>query len=332
MNRLVFNVYVKIIFYVCIVFICLIPSVKANSIEEIISKINTIENRIKVLEKATFNKTNSSQGNFDATNYETIITRQSIQISELQNQIQELTGDIEEVLFSLQSLINNFNNFKADTEMRFSDVSIKTTSERNETLSVTEQEQVDYDLAPKNLGTLTMPIEGENSSIDENSFADEQEITSTVDQESLILVEDNKVELLMLPEGTEAEQYEFSINLLTSGDYEGAEKALKEFIKISKEKDLKSNAYFWLAETYYVRENYKDAAKNYLSLYQNHSESSKASSGLLKLGISLIKMGQIEQGCASLAQLRISFSETDQSILDRGDIEIQRNGCKINEG
>ena len=43
-----------------------------------------------------------------------------------------------------------------------------------------------------------------------------------------------------------------------------------------------------------------------------------------------IKMGQVEQGCASLAQLRISFSETDQSILDRGDIEIQRNGCKIN--
>ena len=69
--------------------------------------------------------------------------------------------------------------------------------------------------------------------------------------------------------------------------------------------------------------------KNYLSLYQNHSESPKAPSSLLKLGISLIKMGQIDQGCASLVKLRISYSETEQSILDRGDIEIQRNGCKI---
>ena len=69
MNRLIFIVYVKIIVYVCIVSICLIQSVKANSIEEIISKIITIENRIKVLEKATFNKTKSRQGNFDATNY-----------------------------------------------------------------------------------------------------------------------------------------------------------------------------------------------------------------------------------------------------------------------
>lgn len=296
----------------------------SNSIDDVINKINSIENRIKVLEKATFNKTNSSQNNFSAGDYESIITRQSIQISELQNQIQELTGSIEEVLFSLQTLINNFNNFKADTEMRFSDVNVATSTNNNQAVVSTENEVVDYDLAPKNLGTLAVPLE------ENNTVAGEQEITATIDQESLILVEDKKPELLILPEGSEIEQYNFSINLLTSGDYEGAEGALKEFIKISKDEKLLSNSYFWLAETYYVRENFKDAAKNYLSLYQNHSDSPKAPSGLLKLGISLVKMGQLEQGCASLAKLRISYPETEQSILDRGDIEIQRNGCKVN--
>ena len=111
-----------------------------------------------------------------------------------------------------------------------------------------------------------MPLE------ENNTVAGEQEITATIDQESLILVEDKKPELLILPEGSEIEQYNFSINLLTSGDYEGAEGALKEFIKISKDEKLLSNSYFWLAETYYVREDFKDAAKNYLSLYQNHSD------------------------------------------------------------
>ena len=295
----------------------------SNSTDDIIAKINSIENRIKVLEKATFNKTNSSQNNFSAGDYESIITRQSIQISELQNQIQELTGSIEEVLFSLQTLINNFNNFKADTEMRFSDVNFNTSNSNNSVVLPAENTSVDYDLAPKNLGTLEIPIE------ESNTVISEQEITATIDQESLILIEDKKPELLILPEGSEVEQYNFSINLLTSGDYEGAEGALKEFIKISKDENLLSNSYFWLAETYYVRENFKDAAKNYLSLYQNHSDSSKAPSGLLKLGISLVKMGQLEQGCASLAKLRISYPETEQSILERGDIEIQRNGCKV---
>jgi len=200
----------------------------SNSTDDIIAKINSIENRIKVLEKATFNKTNSSQNNFSAGDYESIITRQSIQISELQNQIQELTGSIEEVLFSLQTLINNFNNFKADTEMRFSDVNVATSTNNNQAVVSTENEVVDYDLAPKNLGTLAVPLE------ENNTVAGEQEITATIDQESLILVEDKKPELLILPEGSEIEQYNFSINLLTSGDYEGAEGALKEFIKISK--------------------------------------------------------------------------------------------------
>ena len=317
------NLNIKIFIIGFIFLIGFNSTANSNSIEDVITKINTIENRIKVLEKATFNKTNSSQSNFNAGNYDSIITKQSIQISELQNQIQELTGSIEEVLFSLQTLINNFNNFKADTEMRFSDVNIVSSASNNQAEAPAVNEVIDYDLAPKNLGTLKMPTD------DDNDFSSEQEITATIDQESLILVEDKKPELLILPEGSEVEQYNFSINLLTSGDYEGAEGALKEFIKISKDDDLLSNSFFWLAETYYVRENYKDAAKNYLSLYQNHSDSSKAPNGLLKLGISLVKMGQIEQGCASLAKLKISYPETEQSILDRGDIEIKRNGCKV---
>ena len=317
------NLNIKIFIIGFIFLIGFNSTANSNSIEDIITKINTIENRIKVLEKATFNKTNSSQSNFNAGNYDSIITKQSIQISELQNQIQELTGSIEEVLFSLQTLINNFNNFKADTEMRFSDVNIVSSASNNQAEAPAVNEVIDYDLAPKNLGTLKMPID------DDNDISSEQEIIATIDQESLILVEDKKPELLILPEGSEVEQYNFSINLLTSGDYEGAEGALKEFIKISKDDDLLSNSFFWLAETYYVRENYKDAAKNYLSLYQNHSDSSKAPNGLLKLGISLVKMGQLEQGCASLAKLKISYPETEQSILDRGDIEIKRNGCKV---
>ena len=297
MSHLISNLNTKIFIIGFIFLIGFSSTASSNSIEDIITKINTIENRIKVLEKATFNKTNSSQSNFNAGNYDSIITKQSIQISELQNQIQELTGSIEEVLFSLQTLINNFNNFKADTEMRFSDVNIVSSVSNNQAEAPAVNEVIDYDLAPKNLGTLKMPTD------DDNDFSSEQEITATIDQESLILVEDKKPELLILPEGSEVEQYNFSINLLTS--------------------------FFWLAETYYVRENYKDAAKNYLSLYQNHSDSPKAPNGLLKLGISLVKMGQLEQGCASLTKLKISYPETEQSILDRGDIEIKRNGCKV---
>ena len=58
------------------------------------------------------------------------------------------------------------------------------------------------------------------------------------------------------------------MDLLKQGDYETAEIAFQEFLNIAEDPRLLSNSNFWLAETLYVRENYKDAAKNYLNLYQ----------------------------------------------------------------
>ena len=63
MSHLLSNSNIKIFAISFIFLIGLNTVAKSNSIEDIITKINTIENRIKVLEKATFNKTNSSQSN-----------------------------------------------------------------------------------------------------------------------------------------------------------------------------------------------------------------------------------------------------------------------------
>ena len=63
------------------------------NIEKLIERLNTIENRIKVLEKATFSKTTPDfNNNVSLDDYQSIITKQSIQISELQNEIQFLTA------------------------------------------------------------------------------------------------------------------------------------------------------------------------------------------------------------------------------------------------
>ena len=108
MSHFMSNLNIKIFIIGFIFLIGFNSTANSNSIEDIITKINTIENRIKGLEKATFNKTNSSQSNFNAGNYDSIITKQSIQISELQNQIQELTGSIEEVLLFNKSIIIDY--------------------------------------------------------------------------------------------------------------------------------------------------------------------------------------------------------------------------------
>ena len=315
-------------------------------LDKLLEKLETIESRIKVLEKATFNNTTSGQANnLSLDDYQSIIAKQSIQIAELQNEIQSLTAQIEEMIFTMQSTVNNFNTFKEDAEFRFTDLNTKAeniekvqNNSKTQTLSVMQSEmftanEEELDLEPKSLGTINMtslPVE-ENSPFEVkiDNDAEEQQIINTISQDNIVSLGEQKIPLSILPESDEESQYEYAINLLKQGDYETAEKAFIEFISIGDNKNYLSNSHFWLAETYYVRENYKDAAKNYLSLYQTFPNANKAPDALLKLGISLVNMQQKEQGCMTFIQLQESYPEANPSIIDRSNLELKRNGCEI---
>ena len=315
-------------------------------LDKLLEKLETIESRINVLEKATFNNTTSGQANnLSLDDYQSIIAKQSIQIAELQNEIQSLTAQIEEMIFTMQSTVNNFNIFKEDAEFRFTDLNTKAeniekvqNNSKTQTLSVMQSEmftanEEELDLEPKSLGTINMtslPVE-ENSPFEVkiDNDAEEQQIINTISQDNIVSLGEQKIPLSILPESDEESQYEYAINLLKQGDYETAEKAFTEFISIGDDKNYLSNSHFWLAETYYVRENYKDAAKNYLSLYQTFPNANKAPDALLKLGISLVNMQQKEQGCMTFIQLQDSYPEANPSIIDRSNLELKRNGCEI---
>lgn len=316
------------------------------TLDKLLEKLETIESRTKVLEKATFNNTTSGQANnLSLDDYQSIIAKQSIQIAELQNEIQSLTAQIEEMIFTMQSTVNNFNTFKEDAEFRFTDLNTKAeniekvqNNSETQTLSVMQSEmfianEEELDLEPKSLGTINMtglPVE-ENSPFEVkiDNDAEEQQIINTISQDNIVSLGEQKIPLSILPESDEESQYEYAINLLKQGDYETAEKAFTEFISIGDDKNYLSNSHFWLAETYYVRENYKDAAKNYLSLYQTFPNANKAPDALLKLGISLVNMQQKEQGCMTFIQLQESYPEANPSIIDRSNLELKRNGCEI---
>ena len=318
--------------------------VQADTAQDLIDKLNTIESRIKVLEKATFNKTTSSfENNTSLNDYQSVLTRQSIQISEIQSEIQSLTAQLEEVLFALQSTINSFNTFREDTEFRFVDVDNKTTALEEGQLQNLELEsdemllgslETESNLEPQNLGTLEIPVESgtENSPFElkvSDQEGDQQEIVNTISQDNPVLVEEQSFVLSVLPEGDELGQYEYAMNLLKQGDYETAEKAFIEFLFVGSDIILLSNSNFWLAETYYVRENYKDAAKSYLNLYQKYPEAKKAPNALLKLGISLVNMDQKEQGCVTFFKLQETFPSAAPTLLERGSLEVQKNGCQV---
>ena len=113
------------------------------------------------------------------------------------------------------------------------------------------------------------------------------------------------------------------------GDYETAEFALKEFIDKNKDHDLAGNAQYWYGETFRIRQLYSDAATAYLDGYQNYPKSKKAPDNLLKLGITMVQLGEKDEGCNMIAGIKKQYPKASKSVLQKAQYE-QKNSNVLN--
>ncbi len=122
--------------------------------------------------------------------------------------------------------------------------------------------------------------------------------------------------------------YETAYGYLLQRDYGYAETGFTDFLKKFPSDSLAGNAQYWLGETYFVRGQYKAAAGSFLKGYQNYGQSGKAPDSLLKLAMSLDRLGQKDAACSSFAELSTKFPSAPQSVKARAQSERQRVGCQ----
>jgi tol-pal system protein YbgF len=133
---------------------------------------------------------------------------------------------------------------------------------------------------------------------------------------------------VVLPAGSEMDQYNYAFSLLRKADYDGAEAAFNEFITVHPDSQLSGNAYYWLGETYYVRTRYNDAAIAFLKGYQRFPNGEKAPDNLLKLGMSLARLDNKKaEACATFGELKSKFPDAPQTVRDKAAQESSAAGC-----
>ena len=108
--------------------------------------------------------------------------------------------------------------------------------------------------------------------------------------------------------------------------YANAESGFKEFLTKYPDHNLAGSAQFKLGETFYAQQNYTDAAKNYLTGYKQFPKSRRAPDSLMKLGLSLNKLGQKDQGCAALSSVSTEFPNAVEA-KKRAQAEFKRALC-----
>ena len=304
----------------------LIFSINSISAEEeeiylksISDQIQVITKDLKTLEKAVYQKSdivNTTSASSIKTNglNEDVMTKHLLKLNEIEDQFRELTNKFEEVNFKLDKLSTRVTKIQSDTQLRFSDLETGTaenSSAKKVALPGSSKPQ-DFGAAP---GYQT------------SNLPKEQSINSVESAKTVIAEEPEKRESL-LPDKPPEEQYEFAVSFMKIGDYETAEFALKEFIDKNKDHDLAGNAQYWYGETFRIRQLYSDAATAYLDGYQNYPKSKKAPDNLLKLGITMVQLGEKDQGCKMISGIKKEYPKANKSVLQKAQYEQKKFKCK----
>ena len=288
-------------------------------IQAVADQIQVLTKDLKTLEKAVYNKSdiikssNTSTIQSDGLN-EDILTKHLLKLNEIEDQFRELTNKFEEVNFKLDKLSSRVTKIQSDNQLRFSDLENINPEIKNKKTK-------------KNLPGSSQPADfGANPGYSVSNLPKKQETSSIESAQTVILEEPEKKESL-LPNKPPKEQYEFAVSFMKIGDYETAEFALKEFIEKNKGDDLAGNAQYWYGETFRIRQLYSDAATAYLDGYQNYPKSKKAPDNLLKLGITMVQLGEKDQGCKMISGVKKEYPKASKSVLQKAQYEQKKFNC-----
>ena len=319
-------------FYPLIFFIILFSRNCYSDNHNLYEVLELIQKDLKTLERAVYsdsfslnNETTNNTSEYNQ-NSEEVLTRHLLKLSDIESQFQILTNKFEEINFKLDKLSSRLSKVQADNQLRFQQLEERSfsnvDSETQQLSSVSKQDEkkiLPGSSQPQDLGSISYK-DNETTSLTQK--------TQSIDTNASIVTETFQAEEKILPDVEPNKQYEFSTNLLKVGDYNTAERAFKEFVVSNPEHDLAGSAQYWYAETFRIRQLYTDAASAYLEGYQKYPKSEKAPINLLKLGVSLVQIGEKDQGCLMITGVQKQYPKANQSVLQKAIYEEKKFECK----
>jgi len=301
-------------------------SVKADN-HNIYETLELIKKDLKTLERAVYSGSNEANNDFNSSqisegNSEDVLTRHLLKLSEIENQFQALTNKFEEINFKLDKLSSRLSKVQADNQIRFQDLETSISSG-----NIINSASKDTNLTEEALPGSSQPQDLGAISYKDNTTSETSQQITSIDTTATVVTENFQSEEKILPDETPEKQYEFATSFLKVGDYTTAERAFREFVNTNSDHELAGNAQYWYAETFRIRQLYTDAASAYLEGYQKYPKGEKAPINLLKLGVSMVQIGEKDQGCKMINGVEKQYPEANQSVIQKAKYESKKFEC-----
>ena len=341
----------------CTVLACLIPvgvSAQNPGLQELLNRADRLQRELTALQRHVYQGKTApaaaSQPSSSVPADPRMAARHSVRITQLENEISRLTGRMEEIDFALSRIEARLDKLVVDLDQRLTaleregrrvsgaetplpgsvppnaSLSLRPLPERAPALTPPAASAVPVPSQPGVLGTIPKDLAVTKPRGPKTvSSAPPPARPADVPTASVAL----SAETPALPPGTPKSQYDYALSLmLGQQDFAAAERALKAFVEQHPQDDLTGNAQYWLGETYYVRRSYQNAAFAFAEGYQRYRKNRKAPDSLLKLGMSLSRMGKRKEACTAFSRFLSKYTRANDRLKARIDRERRQAKCR----
>jgi tol-pal system protein YbgF len=102
---------------------------------------------------------------------------------------------------------------------------------------------------------------------------------------------------------------------------------MKNFAQKYPADPLVGDSQYWLGESYFQRQQYRDAAEIFLNVTSKYDKSAKAPDALLRLGQSLAALKEKEAACAAFGEVVRKYPRSSAGVKAAVDREQKRVKC-----
>jgi tol-pal system protein YbgF len=134
-------------------------------------------------------------------------------------------------------------------------------------------------------------------------------------------------QMVMAPSNTPRDEYDLAYGYVLRKDYALAEEGLRAYLKKYPNDRLVADANYWLGESLFQRQRYREAAESFLTVSTKFETAGKAPDSLLRLSQSLAALNEKQAACATLGEIPRKYPKAPANVKQAAEREQKRVGC-----
>lgn len=125
---------------------------------------------------------------------------------------------------------------------------------------------------------------------------------------------------------SEQGDFQRAVEDVEQGRFDQAEDRLRQFMNRYPGSPLTGDAWYWLGESQSIRGIHAEAARSFLNGYNADRRGNQAAYNLLKLGMTLGRLGQLNEACLTLREVRNQYPNVPDAV-SKADAEADTLTC-----